>query len=422
MKSSWKCKSCSAKNLNLITKCKKCKTSRDGSSSSGSACNTFVSALLKHKKPSDTDLQELNKLASSSASGRKDRAILLSADPALSSTAEYTLREDFFSKGTIRSYSSEVRLYEQIVMASGIVPWPVSALGLTRFSAVLKALQYRGSNCYLSAVVTANGLQGHRLDDNAKFHLRLCRSSVCRDIGDDFSVEPITLKLLADVAKIAASLTPLQLLVSRLAVVGVFFCFRPSELVGLRGFCYCAENSPCSCGSSVRCSNKCLTITLRGDKTHQDGALLPLSLSCDCKRKDTSAHAVPLCPVCAVNLLYRDSRACPPKKWWLAQGSADKPLSYTSFHKTLVDCMKLIGRTVKIGNRHMYGGQSMRRGGAQALACAGWSLALIRLWGRWAENSRVIERYVQKAPLWRKDLHVTKSIRGSIDDVPTSRF
>ena len=84
--------------------------------------------------------------------------------------------------------------------------------------------------------------------------------------------------------------------------------------------------------------------------------------------------------------------------------------------------MQLIGRTVKIDNRNLYGGQSMRRGGAQALACSGWSLSLSRLWVRWAENSRVFERYVQNAPLWRRDLHVSRAITGSYNDVPTSRY
>ena len=61
----------------------------------------------------------------------------------------------------------------------------------------------------------------------------------------------------------------------------------------------------------------------------------------------------------------------------------------------------------------------MRRGGAQALAAAGWSLSLIRKWGRWAPDSAVVKRYVQNVELWSADVDAAEAILGSINNVPT---
>ena len=133
----------------------------------------------------------------------------------------------------------------------------------------------------------------------------------------------------------------------------------------------------------------------------------------------TLNDAIPRCPVCCAKALRSSGASFAPKRWFLGQGILSKPLGYKSFLNEVVASMAALGRVTKIDNRSCFGGQSLRRGGAQALAAAGWSLSLIRKWGRWAPDSAVVQRYVQNVELWSADVNAAEAILGSINNVPT---
>jgi len=416
-KLNWKC-TCGTKNIVALQFCGHCKCPRDGVLEP--SASTFEIALRGHKKTSKKALQQVQDDVANGHKSRQSGALLIASDKLLSEAAEHSLRSDYFSNSTVTSYASEIKFYENVMLAAGMCAWPITVASVTRFASILKSMQYRGAKCYLSAVVTCNRLKCHHLTEEIKFSIKMARQSVSRGLGDDFSVEPITLNMLDELGK--SSLTPLRKFIGRLGVIGLYFCFRPNELVTLKGWCTCRPSAPCSCGASVRVVRNKLTITLKGDKTHQSGVDLPLSLNCCCK--GSTAHMpIPTCPVCCMKAIYKSSAPAPCHKWHVAQGPCKgKPLSYNAFHDGLIEAMRSIGRTVKLGNRHLYGGQSLRRGGAQALAIAGWSLPLIRLWGRWAEDSQVVRRYVMHAPLWCKSMKVSKDIHSTLDGISTRRY
>ena len=141
-------------------------------------------------------------------------------------------------------------------------------------------------------------------------------------------------------------------------------------------------------------------------------------LSCTCGGR-TLNDAIPGCPVCCAKALRSSGSSFAPKRWFLGQGILSKPLSYKTFLDEIVASMASLGRVTVFNNRSCFGGQSLRRGGAQALAAAGWSLSLIRKWGRWAPDSKVVERYVQNAELWSADVNAADAILGSMNNVPT---
>ena len=187
----------------------------------------------------------------------------------------------------------------------------------------------------------------------------------------------------------------------------------------IKGWCTCTTGR-CMCNADVRVWKGELTLSLKGNKTHQRGDLLQRSLKCCCDRV-TATNLVPTCPVCTVKAIARDSTAKLDSDWFLSQGARARPLSYNGFHKEIIAMMKSIGRPVKLDGKHLYGGQSLRRGGAQALAAANWSLAAIKQWGIWSPKSEVAHRYVQNAVLFAGpgDLGVSIfKVSGAADGVP----
>ena len=64
----------------------------------------------------------------------------------------------------------------------------------------------------------------------------------------------------------------------------------------------------------------------------------------------------------------------------------------------------------------------MRRAGAHALSSMGWSLPLVRSWGRWSELSEAVKRYVQHTPLVDVGKKVASVIYATLDGVPVSRL
>jgi len=162
-------------------------------------------------------------------------ALRIAADPNLAAAAEKELKKDFFADKTVEAYSAEVKFYEEKMKAGGLSPWPLNDKKVTKLVSILKVLSYRGAKGYLGAVSTTNQLLGYELDDVGKFAMRMARASVGRNLGPDFTVDPITLNLLNKVVT-QSPLSAYRVLVLRLCVVGMFFCLRPGRLVVIKGW------------------------------------------------------------------------------------------------------------------------------------------------------------------------------------------
>ena len=321
MKRIWKCSNCSTINTKVSVRCKKCKLERCDEQQARTAVSndTFKKAIYSDRVAPASVKRKLKKITDSVPSsyiGKRERAVMIARSSALSVAAEMELKDAYFSESTCRAYSSEVKLYELLMAESQIVPWPLHETSITRFASLLKVCKYRGANCYLTAISSTNKLMSHQLDFKAAYAMRMARIACDRDLGDDFSVDPITLSQLRDVGKLTSS--RFRLLVGRLAVIGIYYCLRPRELLGLRGLCQC-HSASCSCSAAVRLRCGELQITLYGDKTHQKNEKIVRSLVCCCGGS-TAKWPIPTCPVCACKAIISSSSARSPRKFWLSQG------------------------------------------------------------------------------------------------------
>lgn len=442
-KKTWRCAECTTINICYLFCCKQCGFSRDESnsleerslrnghritSSQSAGSSSFRQALhgpLKNSAHGERELRKVVKTAKekSGRAGNRGRgnnkvgaAIAIASNAAAVAEARANLKHFYFSENTIAAYESEVRLYEQVMIAAQDVPFPLSSDSIEKFASVLREAGYRGGVCYMTAIATQNKLLGYDMSPQEQFSMKMARIALKRDLGEEHSVDPIRLDQLKKLS--GMGLSNYQLLVCRLSVVGIFFCLRPSEICGLGKVCIC--KGECVCDPHVILNDKCKTVTLRlhGDKTHQTGEILTLRLGCTCGGKQRH-DLVPTCPYHVVRKIVDDSKH--PVQF-LSQGVKTKKLGYQSFLTCLKDMMGKLGRVVLDNGMSIYGGQSLRRAGAMYLAAANWTQERIRLWGRWAVGSRVVERYIRNAALMNHcPGEAMASVIGSFNDLAMSR-
>ena len=209
-------------------------------------------------------------------------------------------------------------------------------------------------------------------------------------------------------------------LVARLSVLAFFFLLRPREVLSMKGWCRCPAGK-CNCNAEVRLGSDFCEIRIKGDKTDQAGNSVCRKLNCVCGQEQL-ANSVPICPVCCLRKIRMDSdMKVNDKAWSISAGKKEKPLAYDGFLKMLIRLMGEIGEDVLEGDgkTNKFGGQSLRRGGAQRLALEGVPIHLIKLYGRW--QSWVVYRYVTECPL--DSIDVAKvMIKGGYDGLKAAKF
>ena len=115
--------------------------------------------------------------------------------------------------------------------------------------------------------------------------------------------------------------------------------------------------------------------------------------SCVC---GSTIDALPICPVHALLTLITLSGL---------HKTADEPFADISYHQYLGALRGLLAAAAIIGD---FATHSLRRGGAQALCLAGWSLEAIKYFGRWL--SSCIEVYLLDAPLRKSSFNLAASM------------
>ena len=146
-------------------------------------------------------------------------------------------------------------------------------------------------------------------------------------------------------------------------------------------------------------------IQLPSDKCNQWEKLVTRKLRCICDPNAPKGR-VQLCPCCAVENLMRSRKGDEQ----LSFGTKGKQLAYGGFLKGIRMMLGFQGVVLKEDGKELFGTHSLRRGGAQALAAAGWPLGSIPLWGRWLSD--IVAIYVQDAEFNRTWSQVASSIVG----------
>ena len=228
MKFSWRCPGCGAENSNALQFCKKYEEANYSvGSSTGRKPDTF-SVAPNVVAPKKSVVEELNEILRSAgpATSSRDRQTLgvgIITSSSLRAAAESALRADYFSTGAVSSYRSEVRLYEQLMIAAQINAWPMSVDSVNSFAGGLKVLRYRGAQAYLSAVCTCNKLLKFTMPPEVAFAVKMARASLACGSGDDWTIDPITIEMTCELSR--KVLSPLQLLVGRLMLAVFTFAF-----------------------------------------------------------------------------------------------------------------------------------------------------------------------------------------------------
>lgn len=385
---------------------------------------TFANQVMRPEhQVSRNEKRKMDEILATKDMTKKQKALAVASEAG--QVSDFHLVSGWFSASTIACYSSKCFLYEQIMEASKMPAWPVTAASITRFAGVLKCTNYVGARTYLSAVISSNAVMGYQLSDSERHVTRLANRSCKRDSEEhDNFKDPITLEHLERMEEVIKGKDrSYRALVARLAVLMFFFLLRPREALSLTGWCDCSTCSAdkCKCKADVNLGKQSCWIKIRGDKTEQSGSVITRKLRCVCGGKQMSRE-VPICPVCCLRKIRMESKmTVDDRHWKLAAGSKDKPLAYDGFHKMLMQLMEDIGEDIYEDDGHTkkYGGQSLRRGGAQRLALEGTPVHLIKLWGRW--ESFVVFRYILECPL--ESLDVAKVMtKGGQEGLVTSKF
>ena len=194
------------------------------------------------------------------------------------------------------------------------------------------------------------------------------------------------------------------MLIGNLILIGTTFMLRADELLSIEGLC---EKPGCQCPAHVHFDNdgKSMRLRIAGGKTNIELKTVTRSVRCSCPSPCSIMNyktRIFLCAVCAVKAAALWSGWKPGQQkitCFISNGVKRKPMQYDGLMKGF---QKLL---IKTGERtidpstgaHLFGCQSMRRGGAQLYTFVGWPLGLVQLWGRW--ESLCVYRYVLEAPL-----------------------
>ena len=350
---------------------------------------------------------------------RQKLASSIAADPAGLSEAVEDLRSAFFASATVGAHRSQLKLYLSVCKSAGLEPFPMSHKSLENLAASMLKAGYRQSSIpqYLSAVVRQQKLLWIPIPDELRDYKAIVARAVLRYSGDAHRMEPFTKEMLIRFRDLELCTGTKNTQLFRILTIAWFFVLRADESVGsdeFRGIS--AEDF------HFNDMAKQVTLTLGVTKTNSAGNLCKRTLACCCPRDrplTTVEKVLPLCPFCAAKRLVEDDQiACSQgapltrkalhalsKGMSLEELQARLPLrprdgSAPPCSSKLLAFMRkglgLLGIKTLEDGKQLFGTHSLRRGAAQALCAAGWSLDQIRFFGRWLSDC--VELYLLSAP------------------------
>jgi len=178
--------------------------------------------------------------------------------------------------------------------------------------------------------------------------------------------------------------SPLHRITLNLMIVSVFFMLRSDEALHI------------SSSHITGVPKNFVGLRIASDKTNIEEKTLCRHLLCTCP-SDRVAEFLPICPCCAIfDLLHFSKQKSKRRPYFIARGQKQKALKYKGFLDSIRQLMSYTNLPLRRSDgKWLYGSHSLRRGGAQALARAGWQLAEIQRWGRW--ESMAVLLYVLDA-------------------------
>ena len=325
---------------------------------------------------------EEEKLRQDLEKGSAKEAMRIASSVKLRKLARDKLEQDFYAENTWLSHASEVKLYCSLMKAMSFSPFPVTYQTLKEFASILKSAGYRSGEQYICAVMRENRLRGHLPDPHVEQGKVDILRSVRRGKGDDFHMAPISQQMLLEMREQVRG--EMAKYTWKLAVVEWFFLLRSAEARAIRPI-----DVEFIQGRKLRA-----VLFITKSKTNVSQRTVKRMLDCCCKTHD--ANPLKLCPVhCLKDLIESSGNA---RDEVMSPGKTTPQPDISGYVKTLRDLLANSGvKIVNDDNKYIYGTHSLRRGGAQALALAGWPIEMIKYFGRWLSD--IIEVYLLDAPI-----------------------
>ena len=257
---------------------------------------------------------------------------------------------------------------------------------------------YKAGGQYLSAAVRESKLRGFPISKELEEYKSFIHRSLKRGTGESKKMLPITSVMLE---RIQSNITNYwDAWIFALMVVEWFFLLRSFEtlLIGPEDITFCQR--PVDINSVMRDSPPSVTLRFSNDKTDITGTKMKRIHKCVCPREDWSLVLDPkarprLCPVHSLQYLFDHNVGGKSKK--LRYDIRYDGVGYDPLLRAIRRLLQDVGVTTSDEFGELFGSHSLRRGGAQALARAGWSIDLIKAFGRWLSDA--IEVYLLEVPL-----------------------
>ena len=355
---------------------------------------------------------------------KRQRAVLAAAaSPEACASAIARVEERMLAARTWSSHGSQVSLYVRMCMTRNLLPpFPVNAYRFKLFGALLTD-HYAADSVgqYLNAVLRHQSF----LDMPIQPELKKMQSDLCRaanrGAGDSHRMLPISFEMLREMRDFVKGV--FNMFLFRIALLTWYFVMRIDESLGASGAAGLARNA-FEFDPAVRS----VTVTLGVTKMNSQGVKCRRTHFCCCDptvERVEPDKSLPMCPYCAAWVVccqnddFPDQPMRPPTAKSRARCDAPKASNMMDFLRSMLALLAAkfpawgLDLTSDTG-RAMYGTQSLRRGAAQALILAGWSLEDVKFFGRWL--SHAIELYLLQVPMQNFGQRVSASM-GTLKSV-----
>ena len=366
----------------------------------------------------------------------KFQKVLQDSSKVKAAVSELQLR--FYAESTWRSHASEMRLYLLLCEERGSPPFPLTVENVQAFAAVLFSCGYKSAPKYIQAITRQQKLiPPYEVPQAVQNYLPMLNRALGRDIQEPKHMMPVTIEMLQAIR--SQSFSPLDKFACRMFIVEWFFMLRKDEVINLTqedvtflriGETRAPGGTVISLGNVPEFSFKQVLakkgehrvrLAIRKDKTHQGGDVQYRCLDCVCGHESqaneifgVAPSLASLCPVHALAELCSNSKPDRAAKFVL--DPLHKPPGDSFVLNALRAALVKVGVPTSVVEDgveiQLFGSHSLRRGGAQALAFAGWPLSDIKLFGRWLSDA--VETYLLNVPLTTHGVFLADSmIKGA---------
>ena len=334
------------------------------------------------------------------------KVLACARDAALETGALKNLRRDRYTRKAQGVINSRLQLYEDWCREKTWAPYPLQVEQLEKYCAALKYAQYSTARSYVSAVIQENARRGGSLGKAEETYLRQVGRAMDRDKGAEEKVVACTIEhLIANAKNIEEEHELLCMEIGEevagkhmreprarhtLYVLAFFFVLRIDEATALK-----------SDKGQYRIDHdkNMLWLNLARSKTDPTGRGAVRKQGCCCEQEPR------ICPVHVLLAWVRDYAHDEQDVFLVSTQTGDCYAYAMLLAGWRDDVVKTRIPTEEGVGKAVWGLHSFRRGGAQALAAAGYDLPTIQLFARWASSA--VARYVAEAPLLRSHLYAT---------------